>query len=89
MRIRLDNLDVRFINEFENIEAQRVRRAEMARDSDISFVNKLTSLSKLFSIFVISTGAILVITDLMQSGLLIVGLLLSSRCYDHEKLSNN
>jgi len=79
MRIRLENLYIRFINEFENIESQRVRKAEMARDSDIAFVNKLTSLSKLFSIAVISTGATLIITNSMQSGLIIVGLLLSSR----------
>lgn len=79
MRIRLDNLDSKFVNEYENIERDRVKSIEIARDSDIRFVNKLTVLSKLFSILIISTGAVLVITGSLQSGLIIVGLLLSSR----------
>ena len=79
MRIKLDNLNIRFTNEFESIERKKVKSTEIGVYSDMEFVNKLTALSKLFSITIISIGAILVINNLLASGLLIVGLLLSTK----------
>ena len=79
MRIKLDNLNTRFVNEYECLEIKRVQGIESEKDSDIEYVNKITALSKIFSISVVSLGAILVVTGLLQSGLIIVGLLLSTR----------
>ena len=79
MRIKLDNLNTRFVNEYECLEIERVQGIESEKDSDIEYINKITALSKIFSISVASLGAILVVTGLLQSGLIIVGLLLSTR----------